>query len=96
MAEIFKIKSGTDIVYIPYRGGAADDLRHALRVDSDMKIDGTRPLLPHIQDGKALAVTGPERWPDLPDVPTLVRTAISMRPMTRCSGSWRRRARRRR
>ena len=62
----------------------------------DMTINGSRCCFRIFKRQAALAVTGPERWPDLPDVPTLVQTAISMRPMTRCSGSWHRRARRRR
>jgi tripartite-type tricarboxylate transporter receptor subunit TctC len=40
----------------------------------DLTINGKSVLLPHIQAGKltALAVTGAQRWPELPDVPTLV------------------------
>ena len=40
----------------------------------DMTINGRSVLLPHIAAGKltALAVTGAERWPELPDVPTLL------------------------
>ena len=40
----------------------------------DMTVNGKSVLLPHIAAGKltALAVTGTERWPELPAVPTLV------------------------
>jgi tripartite-type tricarboxylate transporter receptor subunit TctC len=73
VAELFKIKSGTNIVHIPYRGGAPM-IADLLAGQIDMTVNGKSVLLPHIQDGKlrALAVTGPARWPDLPDVPTLV------------------------
>jgi tripartite-type tricarboxylate transporter receptor subunit TctC len=75
VAELFKVKSGANIVHIPYRGGAPM-ISDLLAGQIDMTINGKSVLLPHIQAGKlrALAVTGPERWPDLPDVPTLVET----------------------
>jgi tripartite-type tricarboxylate transporter receptor subunit TctC len=73
VAELFKVKSGSNIVHIPYRGGAPM-ISDLLAGQIDMTINGKSVLLPHIQAGKlrALAVTGPERWLDLPDVPTLV------------------------
>jgi tripartite-type tricarboxylate transporter receptor subunit TctC len=39
-------------------------------------IDGMLILIPQVKAGKvrALAVARPERWPDLPDVPTLVES----------------------
>ena len=75
VAELFKIKSGANIVHIPYRGGAPM-ISDLLAGQIDMTINGKSVLLPHIQTGKLrpLAVTGPQRWPDLPDVPTLVET----------------------
>ena len=75
VAELFKVKSGVNIVHIPYRGGAPM-ISDLLAGQIDMTINGKSVLLPHIQAGKvrALAVTGPQRWPDLPDVPTLVET----------------------
>ena len=73
VAELFKVKSGTNIVHIPYRGGAPV-ISDLLAGQIDMTINGKSVLLPHIQAGKlrALAVTGAQRWPELPDVPTLV------------------------
>jgi tripartite-type tricarboxylate transporter receptor subunit TctC len=73
VAELFKIKSGTNIVHIPYRGGAPM-IADLVAGQIDLTINGKSVLLPHIQAGKltALAVIGPERWPELPAVPTLV------------------------
>jgi tripartite-type tricarboxylate transporter receptor subunit TctC len=73
VAELFKVKSGTNIVHVPYRGGAPM-ISDLLAGQIDMTINGKSVLLPHIQAGKlrALAVTGAARWPELPDVPTLV------------------------
>jgi tripartite-type tricarboxylate transporter receptor subunit TctC len=75
IAELFKIKSGTDIVHIPYRGGAPM-VADLIAGQIDMTVNGKSVLLPQIQAGKlrALAVTAGERWPELPDVPTLVET----------------------
>ncbi len=73
VAELFKIRSGTNIIHIPYRGGAPM-IADLIAGQIDMTINGKSVLLPHIAAGKvrALAVTGASRWPELPDVPTLV------------------------
>src|SRR5215468_8711002 len=71
--EMFKIKSGTDIVHIPYRGGAPM-IADLIAGQIHMTINGKSVLLPHIQAGKvrALGVTSAQRWADMPDVPTLI------------------------
>jgi len=70
--EIFKIKSGTDIVHIPYRGGAPM-IADLIAGQIHMTINGKSVLLPHIQASKVrpLAVTSARRWADFPDVPTM-------------------------
>jgi tripartite-type tricarboxylate transporter receptor subunit TctC len=75
VAELFKIKAGTNIVHIPYRGGAPM-IADLVAGQIDLTINGKSVLLPHIQAGKltALAVIGAQRWPELPEVPTLVET----------------------
>jgi tripartite-type tricarboxylate transporter receptor subunit TctC len=81
IAELFKIKSGTDIVHIPYRGGAPM-VADLVAGQIDMTVNGKSVLLPQIQAGKlrALAVTAGERWSELPDVPTLVETGYMDAP----------------
>jgi tripartite-type tricarboxylate transporter receptor subunit TctC len=73
VAELFKIKTGADITHVPYRGGAPM-IADLLAGQIDMTINGKSVLYPHIASGKirALAVTAAKRWPELPDVPTLV------------------------
>jgi tripartite-type tricarboxylate transporter receptor subunit TctC len=75
VAELFKIKAGVDIVHVPYRGGGpmVTDL---VAGQVQMTVNGKSVLLPHIQSGRlrALAVTGDKRWPELPNVPTLIET----------------------
>jgi tripartite-type tricarboxylate transporter receptor subunit TctC len=81
IAELFKIKSGTDVVHIPYRGGAPM-VADLVAGQIDMTVNGKSVLLPQIQAGKlrALAVSAGERWSELPDVPTLVETGYMDTP----------------
>ncbi len=70
--ELFKLKTGTDILHVPYKGiaPATTDLLGG----SIMTLTGTIPaVLPHVKSGKAraLAVTGDKRSPLMPDVPTM-------------------------
>ncbi|MBP0444864.1 tripartite tricarboxylate transporter substrate binding protein [Roseomonas sp. SSH11] len=69
---LFAQRAGIELTYVPYRGStqAHPDLM-AGRVD--IMFDTVPAALPHIQSGafKALATTGAERAPQLPDVPTL-------------------------
>ena len=70
--ELFKLKTGTDILHVPYKGvaPATTDLLGG----SIALLTGTIPaVLPHVKGGKAraLAVTADKRSPLLPDVPTM-------------------------
>ncbi len=77
LSTLFKVKAGIDIVYVPYRGSAAS-ITDLLGGQTQMTIDGLTGLYPLIRDGKVrpLAVARPERWPPLPDVPTLVESGF--------------------
>jgi tripartite-type tricarboxylate transporter receptor subunit TctC len=72
---LFNNVTGTDIVYIPYRG-MAPAMTDLLAGQVQIMIDGVGPLLPHIQEGKirALAVTGKNRSPDFPNLPTMAES----------------------
>jgi tripartite-type tricarboxylate transporter receptor subunit TctC len=72
---LFTITTGTDIVFVPYRG-MAQAMTDLVAGQIQMMIDGIGSLLPHIRDGKAraLAVTGAKRSADLPDVPTMIES----------------------
>ena len=72
LLEFLRARTGTDIVFVPYKGAApaiADVLGNQIQLHASAK----SVLLPLIKAGKlrALAVTSAERWPELPDVPTL-------------------------
>ena len=76
-AEMFKLATGTDIVHVPYKGGApaTTDL---LSGQVDMMFTAFGNAIPHVRAGKlrALAVTGGRRAASLPDVPTLREAGI--------------------
>jgi tripartite-type tricarboxylate transporter receptor subunit TctC len=77
LVEYLKAKTGSDIVYIPHKGGApaTTDL---LGGQTQVGIEILSPLLPHVRAGelKPLAVTGAQRSPELPDVPTLIESGF--------------------
>jgi tripartite-type tricarboxylate transporter receptor subunit TctC len=70
---LFTRVTGTDIVFIPYRA-MASAMTDLVAGEIQIMIDGTGPLLPHIQEGtvRALAVTGKTRSPDFPQLPTMI------------------------
>jgi tripartite-type tricarboxylate transporter receptor subunit TctC len=71
-AELFKQMAGVDIVHVPYRGtGLA--LPDLLSGQLQVMFNNLPAVMPHIRAGtlRALAVTARERWPELPDLPTL-------------------------
>jgi tripartite-type tricarboxylate transporter receptor subunit TctC len=70
--ELFKIKSGADIVHVPYRG-SGPIIADVIGGQIQLMMSGKSVLLPHVQAGKlrAVAVAAAERWPELPDVGTL-------------------------
>lgn len=73
--EMLKFKTGVDIAHIPYRGGS-DSLNDLLA--GNIQIMNEASTLPHVKAGKLtmLCVNSPERFADLPDVPTLTECGI--------------------
>jgi tripartite-type tricarboxylate transporter receptor subunit TctC len=74
---LFTVLTGTDIVYVPYKGAAAA-FTDLIGGQIQMNFDATGSLLPYIRDGKlkALAVSSRTRNPELPEVPTMVESGI--------------------
>ena len=64
------MKTGVNMLHVPYKG-SAEAMNDLLAGRIDVIYDSV--ALPQIKAGrlKALAVTGTERHPELPDVPTL-------------------------
>lgn len=77
LLELLRARMGADMTFVPYKGAApalADILGDHIQVNASAK----SVLLPLIQSGKlrALAVSSAERWPELPDVPTLHESGL--------------------
>ena len=70
--EMLKVKTGIEVVHVPYKG-TNESLPALFAGDIQSTFDTLPSLLPFIRSGKlrALAVTTPNRVPQLPDVPTL-------------------------
>jgi tripartite-type tricarboxylate transporter receptor subunit TctC len=71
-AELFKKVTGTNIVHVPYKGGGLA-LNAVLAGEAQMTFDTLGTSLPLVRAGKvrALAISGKQRSPELPDVPTM-------------------------
>jgi tripartite-type tricarboxylate transporter receptor subunit TctC len=72
MGAMFNKVADLGMTYVPYRGGAPS-IPDLIAGRLHMQYDALTLLVPLIKDGKlrALAVQTPQRWPGLPDVPTL-------------------------
>jgi tripartite-type tricarboxylate transporter receptor subunit TctC len=77
LSTLFKTQAGLDITYVPYKG-SAPSVTDLLGGQTHFTIDGMLILIPQVKQGKlrALAVARPERWPDLPNVPTFVESGF--------------------
>lgn len=77
-AEFFKVKTGTDILFVPYKG-AAPAITDLLGGHIDMVFNNKSTLLVHFKSGKLrpLAVTSKVRWPELPDTPTMQELGVA-------------------
>jgi tripartite-type tricarboxylate transporter receptor subunit TctC len=82
VSEWFKLKSGADIVHIPYKG-AGPVITDLLAGQIDMAFNTKSVLLQLVKQNRlrALAVTSSERWPELPDTPSLVEAGIFPEPL---------------
>jgi tripartite-type tricarboxylate transporter receptor subunit TctC len=87
VGELFKVVTGTDIVFVPYKGAAAS-MTDVLGGQMQMTIEALTTAVPHIQAGKvrALAVMSPERIADIPDVPTMLEQGYREFPAASWTG----------
>jgi tripartite-type tricarboxylate transporter receptor subunit TctC len=75
--ELFKVMTGTDIVHVPYRGGASatNDL---IGGHVQMMFESLNSIAPHAHSGavRGLAVSGARRSPMFKDLPTIAEAGV--------------------
>ncbi|HEX2649265.1 MAG TPA: tripartite tricarboxylate transporter substrate binding protein [Burkholderiales bacterium] len=71
--EMLKGAAGLDMVHVPYKG-AGPAVQDTLGGQVQMTIQDLASVSAHIASGRLvpMAVTGPKRWPLLPDLPTFI------------------------
>jgi tripartite-type tricarboxylate transporter receptor subunit TctC len=76
--ELFKLRTGADIVHIPYKG-SGPATADAVSGQVQVTFASVASVLRFVQSGRlrALAVTSPERSPQLPGVPTMKEAGIA-------------------
>jgi len=70
--ELFKLGAGVDIVHVPYKG-ASPALQGVIAGEVAIGFNSLASVLPHLRSGKlkVLAVLEANRYPGLPDVPSM-------------------------
>jgi tripartite-type tricarboxylate transporter receptor subunit TctC len=76
-AELFKYMAKVDMTHVPYKS-AGQSIADLVGGQLSASFEAMIPAIPHIKAGKlrALAVTGAERSPLLPDVPTVAEAGV--------------------
>ncbi len=87
--ELFKQQTNTFITHIPYRG-AGPALQSLIAGDVDLMFDGLGSSAAHIKGGriKALMVSGSQRSPAFPDVPSAAELGLADYTVTTWYGIW--------
>jgi tripartite-type tricarboxylate transporter receptor subunit TctC len=75
--ELFKVRSATNIVHIPYKGTAAS-LTAVISGEVQFSFANVPAILGHVRSGRvrALAVAGPKRSELMPEVPTMKEAGV--------------------
>jgi tripartite-type tricarboxylate transporter receptor subunit TctC len=76
-AELLKLRTGTFIVHIPYKG-TAPSLTGLIAGEVDLSFANIPAIQAHVKSGRlrALATTGARRDPQLPEVPTMKEAGV--------------------
>lgn len=76
--ELFASMAKLDLLHVPYRGDAGS-ITALLAGDVPVIIAPPTAVLSNIKAGKlkAIAVTGPQRWAGMPDVPTVAEQGVA-------------------
>lgn len=77
--EMFKTAAGVELVHVPYKGGGGAGSADLLTGRVQLTFNQLPQFLPSVEAGKlkVLAVAGPKRLPQLPNVPTTAEAGLS-------------------
>ena len=89
VGELFKLRTGTDIVHVPYKG-AGPMMQDLIAGNVDLAFDGMGTSAPQIKAGKLrpIAVSTAKRSPLIPDVPTLTELGLADFDVTTWYAVW--------
>ena len=75
--ELFKSLTKVNVVHVPYKG-SGPALTDVIAGQVQFMFSNLTAALPHMKTGRlrALAVTGPQRTPAAPDIPTLIESGV--------------------
>ena len=75
--ELFKYMTGTDIVHVPYKGGAPA-INDLIAGRVQLMFESLNSIAPFARSGavRALAVSGDHRSPAFPDLPTIAEAGV--------------------
>jgi tripartite-type tricarboxylate transporter receptor subunit TctC len=78
IGELFKLRTGTDIVHVPYKGGGLA-MQAVIADEVQMAFENTAVSLPHVQSGqvRGLAFTSEKRNSQAPDLSTMHESGVS-------------------
>ncbi|HSN41113.1 MAG TPA: tripartite tricarboxylate transporter substrate binding protein, partial [Burkholderiales bacterium] len=77
LMEMFKWMTGTNIVHVPYKGQAPSVLDQ-ISGQVQMAFNTAIGVIPHVKAGKlkALAISTKERFPAMPELPTVAESGV--------------------
>lgn len=77
VGAMFATMAGIELTHVPYKG-SGQAMQDVLGGRVKVTFAGVPNVLNHVHNGRllALGVTGSERWPELPDVPTIAEAGV--------------------
>ena len=76
-SELFRLMAGIDVLHVPYKGAPAS-LTALVGGEIDFSFSSMASTLPLVRGGRlrALGVSSRERWPTLPEIPTVAEAGV--------------------
>jgi tripartite-type tricarboxylate transporter receptor subunit TctC len=78
VSALFASMAGIELNHVPYKG-SGQAMQDLLSGQVKVSFAGIPNVMPHVKSGRlrALAVSTAERWPDLPDIPTVAQAGVA-------------------